>query len=365
MWDELVGQEGAIERLRLAAARPVHAYLICGPAGSGAELAARGLAATLLGGDDDPSVADRVRRGVHPDVIEFEPGATQYSIRDDLRARILPEAQRAPIEAARKVLILHEAERLRGNQNESANALLKTLEEPPPRTVLVLVTSLPDDLLPTIRSRCQRIDLDPVDDTAMRATLVAEGCDAEAADLAVRLSGGQLARARALAGPLARLRATFVSLAARVDGRGATVIDLAAEADAAVDAAIAHVTARHGDELAELDARLDREGYEGRDAKRVRARLEERHKRELRRVRQDLLLEGVTALETVYRDVLAAPGPRLNTDRAPLAVPPAAAAAALDACREAREAFLLNEKGTLRLEHLLFSLPPAGVVAPA
>jgi DNA polymerase-3 subunit delta' len=365
MWEELVGQEGAVARLRAAAARPVHAYLVCGPAGSGAELAARGLAAALVGGDAAPEVADRVRRGVHPDVVEFEPGATQYRVGEDVRDRIIPEALRAPIEAERKVLILHEADRLRGQQNEGANALLKTLEEPPPRTVVVLVTSLPDDLLPTIRSRCQRIDLDPVGDATLRDALVVEGCSPEAAALAVRLSGGQLARARALAGPLARLRATFASLPARVDGRGSTVVSLAEEADAAVEEAVSGVAERHAAELAELDAQLERKGFEGRDAKRQRARVEERHKRELRRLRQDLLLEGVSAMESVYRDALAAGAEPLNRDRDPLAVPPAAAAAALDACREAREAFLVNEKGTLRLEHLLFSLPPATVVARA
>ena len=77
----------------------------------------------------------------------------------------------------------------------------------------------------------------------------------------------------------------------------------------------------------------------------MRRRIDERHKRETRRTRIDLLLEGVTAIETVYRDVLAAPAPALNRDRPALAVTPRAAAAALDACREAREAFLINEKG--------------------
>src|SRR6185369_13295241 len=106
-------------------------------------------------------------RSVHPDVVEFEPAGASYRVKDDVRERILPEAARAPIEADRKVLILFEAERLRGNQNESANAMLKTLEEPPDRTVVILVTSAPDDLLATIRSRCQRIDFESVADDAI------------------------------------------------------------------------------------------------------------------------------------------------------------------------------------------------------
>ena len=71
------------------------------------------------------------------------------------------------------------------------------------------------------------------------------------------------------------------------------------------------------------------------------------------------MLEGVTALETVYRDALGDPAPALNRDRPRVSVVPRAAAGALDACRAAREAFLINEKGLVRLTHLLLSLPPA------
>ena len=105
MFAEVVGQERAIATLEQAAQRPAHAYLLVGPSGSGV-----------------------VERGVHPDVVEFEPSGASYLVEADVRKRILPEAARAPIEGERKVLILFEAERLRGNQNESANAMLKTLE---------------------------------------------------------------------------------------------------------------------------------------------------------------------------------------------------------------------------------------------
>ncbi len=122
-----------------------------------------------------------VQRGVHPDVVEFAPGGPSYRVKEDVRDTILPEAARAPIEAERRVLILFEAERLRGNQNESANAMLKTIEEPPPRTIVLLVTAAPDDLLPTIRSRCQRIDFDPVADDVLQAALERDGVDPETA----------------------------------------------------------------------------------------------------------------------------------------------------------------------------------------
>jgi len=362
MFTEVVGQERAVETLRRASERPSHAYLLVGPRGSGVEDAAREFAALLIGVGDDERSVRLVQRGVHPDVVEFAPSGPSYKVQDDVRDTILPEAARAPIEAERRVLILLEAERLRGNQNESANAMLKTIEEPPPRTMVLLVTAAPDDLLPTIISRCQRIDFDPVADDVLQAALERDGIDPETAATAAALGGGQLARARALAGPLAPLRAAFAGAAGRVDGTGATAFALAEELSGAVDQAADAVTERHESELTEFTAEMERLGYEERDAQRLRRRIEERQRREVRRTRIDLLLEGVTALESVYRDSLGEGAAPLNRDRPRLTVSPRAAAGALDACREAREAFLINEKGLVRLTHLLLALPPA---APA
>jgi DNA polymerase-3 subunit delta' len=359
MFTEVVGQERAVETLRRASERPSHAYLLVGPRGSGVEDAAREFAALLIGVVDDERSVRLVQRGVHPDVVEFAPTGPSYKVQDDVRDRILPEAARAPIETERRVLILFEAERLRGNQNESANAMLKTIEEPPPRTIVLLVTAAPDDLLPTIRSRCQRVDFDPVADDVLQEALERDGVDPETAATAAALGGGQLARARALAGPLAPMRAAFAGAAARVDGTGATAFALAEELGAAIDQAAETVTARHEAELAEFDAEMIRFGYEERDVIRLHRRIVERQQREARRTRIDLLLEGVTAIETVYRDALGEGTAPLNRDRPRLSVAPRAAAAALDACREAREAFLINEKGLVRLTHLLLALPPS------
>ncbi len=357
----VVGQERALGALRQAADRPGHAYLLVGPRGSGVEDAAREFAAMLIGVADDERGHRLVLRGVHPDVVEFEPSGAAYLVEKDVRDRILPEAARAPIEGERKVLVLFEAERLRGNRNESANAMLKTLEEPPERTVVVLVTAAADDLLPTIRSRCQRIDFDPLDDDTVRAVLEREGVPARDAPTLAALAGGQLARARALAGGLGALRAAFASAPARVDGYGATAFAIAQELDAAVEECAAAVARRQKEELESFDAEMERLGYAQRDAARMRRRIDERQKRETRRTRIDLLLEGVTAIESVYRDALAAPARPLNADRLPLPTTARAAAAALDACRAAREAFLINEKGLVRLVALLMALPSAGV----
>ena len=294
LFADVIGQDRAIETLRRAAERPSHAYLLVGPRGSGVEVAARAFAAMLIGVDDERGTA-LVARGVHPDVVEFEPAGASYRVKDDVRERILPEAARAPIEAERKALVLFEAERLRGNQNEPANALLKTLEEPPARTVLVLVTSAPDDLLPTIRSRCQRIDFDPVSDGTVSDALERDGIAPDIATTAAALGGGQVARARALAGPLRALREAFASAPARLDGTGATALALAEALNVAVDNAAAEVAARHNEELAMFDAEMERLGYTDRDAQRMRRRIEERHRREARRTRIDLLIEIIGA----------------------------------------------------------------------
>jgi DNA polymerase-3 subunit delta' len=354
MWDSLVGQSRAVDVLQHAIRRPVHAYLLVGPTGSGVEDAARCLAIGLIGGSDDDRVAQLVFRRMHPDVVEVEPEGTFFLARqaDD----VIEEAMRSPVEGERKVIILREIERM---NETSANRLLKTFEEPPARTVFVLTTSMPDEVLPTIRSRCQRIDFEPVATEQLEAVLLGEGVEADAARLAASLSGGQLARARALAGPMAQVRRVFAEAPSRVDGTGATAVEIAADLDAAVNDAVAEVTERHRAELAAFEADMERLGYQPREAQRLRRRVEERQKREAVRARRELLLEGVTAMECTYRDALAGPGHSINTDLATLSVTPRGVVAALDACRAAREAFLVHEKGVVRLQYLLMSLPPA------
>ncbi len=340
-----------------AAARPVHAYLVAGPRGSGAEDAARALAGELIGGPDPEGAAARVGRGVHPDVVEIEPAGSTYAVQEDIRDRVVVEAFRSPVEGDRKVLLLFEAERMRP---EAANALLKTLEEPPPRSVLILVTGSPEELLDTVRSRCRRIDVPAPGRDAVVAALAPD----PQAELVARLAGGRIDRARALAGPWRELRAAFAGVPARIDGTGARVLLLVDELGSALDAAAAGVRAGHEAEEAELLSELEGAGYPERTALAMRRRLARRHKREDRRVRADALAEGLSAVESVYRDVLAAPGPPLNTDRSPLPLGPAAGLDALDAVAAARAALELNPVENHLLERLLLHLPaPVGAGA--
>jgi DNA polymerase-3 subunit delta' len=335
----------------MLAARPAHAYLLVGPRGSGAEELARDLAAALVAPDDERAFA-LIHRGLHPDVVEFEPVARTYSVRDDVRPRILPEAHRSPIEGERKVLVLYEADRL----EDAANALLKTLEEPPARTHFVLVASSPDLVLETVRSRCRRIDVDPPSTPAIVEALVTAGIDPEAAPLLAQLSGNRRGRANALAGRLHGVREAFATAPGALDGTGASVAQQAQLLNDAVAASLAELEEEQARDSDTLETELESAGHPERTVRAQRRRLEERHKRAARRARADAWVEGITAIESVYFDALAGDSVR-NADRAPLRVGAGDATRALDACRAAREAFEYNPSEGLLVEALLLQLP--------
>jgi DNA polymerase-3 subunit delta' len=354
MWDGIVGQDRALAVLDAAASRPGHAYLLVGAPGSGMLEAARAFAARLAVDDDpDARVLDLVRRGVFADVVEFEPEGTFFLVEQS--KSVLQEAARAPVEGARKVLLLHDVDRM---NESSSSALLKTIEEPPPRVVFVLTSSRPDEVLETVRSRCQRIDFDTLTDDAVSAALLADGVDDATATRAARLAGGHLVRARALAGPWARVHDVLASAPTRVDGHAATAMAVIVDLEDALDEVTKATEARQAGELRALDEEMERLGYEPRIAQGRKRRLAERHKRELTRLRRDVLLEGVTAVESVYRDALDGARP-IGAGRAP-DVAPMAATHALAACRRAREALLANEKGALHVLRLLLALPVPG-----
>ncbi len=353
-FDHVVGQDRAVEQLQRAAARPGHAYLVAGPHGSGAVDVARAFAAALVAPDDDDRTTDLVRRRLHPDVVEFEPERTVITV-EQARSEIIPEVWSAPIESTRKVVLLLEAERL---QPEAANALLKTFEEPPERTVIVLVSEAPDELLDTVRSRLQRIDLGSLDEPTIEEALRAGGVDAEAAQLAARLSGGQLGRARELTAETRPLRDAFVHAASSLDGTGASAARAADEMLDAVHAAVATVKDHYTKALAEFDEETAAAGYQPRDVRRIRRRLEERQPGRERLARRKAMTEGLAALESLYLDALAGPNAtRRNLDREPLTADARACVRALDACREACEALEFNPNEGLLLERLALHLP--------
>jgi DNA polymerase-3 subunit delta' len=341
LWDAVVGQPVAVDRLVKAAAAPVHAYLFVGPSGSTKMQAARAFAALLLGAREATERnADLVLRGEHPDVAEIArsgPFITAQQARD-----IAYKSSLAPVEGDHKVMILDEFHLVRP---EGAGILLKTIEEPPPSTTfLILADFVPHDLI-TISSRCARIEFRAISQSDIADRLRSEGVDAAAAEAAAAAAGGSIERARVLASDpeLAERRQAFAGIPRQVDGTGATAMRLAEELLARIEAAAAPLARRHADEVAELDARIARYGERG-SGKRL---LEERHKRELRRHRTDELLAGLTVIAGAYRDLLVSGA----------AGPPSAIAEAVATIHSALEAFERNPNESLLLQHLLWSLP--------
>ena len=188
--------------------------------------------------------------------------------------------------------------------------------------------------------------------------LIEDGADTESAQLAARLAGGQLGRARELLGDTRPLRDAFVDAATGLDGTGAAAGRAAAAMLSAVHDAIAAMREHHSDELATFDEAATRAGYQPRDVRRLRRRLEERQPARERLARRKALGEGIAALESLYRDALAGDGaPRRNLDHEPLPYEPRACVRALDACRDARDALEFNPNEGLLLERLALHLP--------
>lgn len=158
---ELPWQAGLLAglRQRLAAERLPHALLVCGPDGWGeAELSNR-LALDILGLEGDREAAELA----HPDLRWLVPDGAVIKV--DAVRELVAFSHGTPQAAARKVAVVADAHFLNDN---AANALLKTLEEPPPRTHLLLFTAHPRRLLPTIRSRCQQVTIRPDAEAAVQ-----------------------------------------------------------------------------------------------------------------------------------------------------------------------------------------------------
>jgi DNA polymerase-3 subunit delta' len=270
----VLAQPAALQTLRraLSSGRVHHAYLFDGPNGIGKERTAFGLAQALVcerraAGSADAcgacgacaravprSVADETassaagsysseeRRPAHSDVVVLERGLyepttigrrtpeTQDLSIDQVRTLVLSRSAYAPYEGKAKVFVVRRVEEL---SPPASNALLKTLEEPGKLTHFVLLTSSADALLPTIRSRTQRVRFGALPEATVAELLVARGMDATRATEIARLAGGSMATAFLLADPeeIGR-RDAFVSRAlAAIDARDfGAALDLAEEA---------------------------------------------------------------------------------------------------------------------------------------
>ncbi|MBO1079516.1 DNA polymerase III subunit delta' [Roseomonas haemaphysalidis] len=211
---DLFGHQDAARMLAEAAGagRLHHAWLLTGPRGVGKATLAYRFARWLLAGSPpgeeplfvppgDPAFR-RVAAGAHADLRALVPNAGDKGVKMMIRVdevRTVPRfLSLTAAEGGWRIILVEQVEAM---NPEAQNALLKTLEEPPPRALLLLTTSAPDRLLPTIRSRCRRIDLFPLSDAAMTGVLghwLPDMAEADRQGLA-RIAGGAPGRALELA----------------------------------------------------------------------------------------------------------------------------------------------------------------------
>ncbi|MGB6161299.1 MAG: DNA polymerase III subunit delta' [Pseudonocardiaceae bacterium] len=326
VWAGLVGQGPAVatllEAARSAGSIPTtgamtHAWLFTGPPGSGRSVAARAFAAALqcVDAQAEPGCGScqgcrSTLAGTHPDVRQVVPEGLSISVAD-MRV-LVTGASRRPSGGRWQVLLIEDADRL---TEGAANALLKAVEEPPPRTVFLLCTPSdhPDDIAVTLRSRCRPVGLRTPPAAAVASVLVArDGLDADIAQWAASVCGGHVGRARRLAtDPEARARREAVLRVPAALRSPADVFTLADElVGAAESEAGGLTTARNAAETEELETALGAGGTgkgaaaATRGAKGAIRELERRQKSRATRTQRDALDRALVDLAGFYRDTL-------------------------------------------------------------
>jgi len=210
-WHSIRGHDAVVASLKrsLARGRFPHALLFVGPEGVGKRTFALKLAQALLceraaESDFEPCEACpsclQVQAGNHPDVLQVERPPDKHDLPIAVIRDLCLDLGLKPMKGTRKVAIVNDADDL---NDEAANAFLKTLEEPPPGSILVLIATSAEAQLETILSRCRVVRFDPLSETELTAVLLEQGVTAdpvEAARLA-KLGEGSVSRAQGLASP--------------------------------------------------------------------------------------------------------------------------------------------------------------------
>jgi DNA polymerase-3 subunit delta' len=290
------------------ASGPSHAYLFRGPRGAGKRAAARAFAAEILAaGADDPEDARRralLDPSPHPDLVWLTHSGAQHLV-EDVRERVIRAAAYRPFEGGKRVFVIEAAEAMR---DESQNALLKTLEEPPEFVHLILLTSEPAGLLETIASRCQPIDFAPLPIEAVEAAL-SGSADPDEVESAARLSAGDVDRARFLLSEAGRsLRAAALELAGEVGTGSPGTQRVSASGEPVLPTSHWRRlldTAEAAGEEAESAAREALEAEREAGVKRSARDVADEAKRAARRRRTELLDLGLGLTAAWFRDLAA------------------------------------------------------------
>ncbi|MGH3161372.1 MAG: DNA polymerase III subunit delta' [Streptosporangiaceae bacterium] len=339
---DLPGQDVVVAQLRRAAAgaaallagqRPepgamTHAWLFTGPPGSGRSVAARAFAASLLcgadvgardgdgardgggagGGCGECASCRQVFAGTHADLLLIRPEGLSYGVKQT-RDLVLRAAGK-PTGGRWQIVLFEDADRC---TEQAANALLKAIEEPAPRTVWLLCAPSAEDLVPTIRSRCRVVTLVVPSSAAVAQVLTErDGIEPARALAAARAAQGHIGRARRLAldASAAKRRADVLRVPSAVTSLGPALSAAAALVRTAEEEAKA-VTEENDEPEREALRRAFGEGSSGKGvAKAMRGMagamkdLEDRQKSRATRVKRDTLDQALLELALFYRDIL-------------------------------------------------------------
>lgn len=347
LFDVVVGQADAVARLRAAAGSPSHAYLFVGPRGSGKLAAAWAFAGEVLAQRaDGADEAERFRRLATErklaDVEVVEPQGKDFRLEE--AAIVREAAHRSPTEGSHYFVFGDQFHTAANPRPPSAlSLLLKTIEEPPPTAVIVLLSETALSEFPTIASRCIKIDFGPVPAAVIESQLLADGIAPREAALAAAAANGNLTRARLLATDpaVAHRRRAWSDAPARLDGTGSAVGALVAELRALIDGASESLGARQQSERDELEALAEAAHV----TKGQREAMSDRHKREARLLRNDELRFGLATLAWRYRD-----GVESTPD-------PTARFAAINRLARFVETMERNPNEALQLQALFLDLP--------
>jgi DNA polymerase-3 subunit delta' len=377
----VIGQPVVVEELRAAVADPAamtHAWLFTGPPGSGRSVAARAFAAALQcpdGGDGTCHACRTVLAGTHADVQTVVPEGLSIGV--DWARELIRIAGRAPSQGRWQIVLVEDADRM---TEQAANAVLKMLEEPPPRTLFLLCApSLhPDDVPVTIRSRCRVVSLRTPPVEAVADVLVRrDGVDPALAAWSAAAAGGHVGRARRLArDEEARLvrkavldvPLSLVSLAACLDAAADLVGAAKEESDAAVAALDSAETEAVKASLG-VGARGPGVAAASRGAGQLKE-LEKRQKSRATRLGRDALDRALVDLAGLYRDALVLatlpaggaqpplnhPDRRADAERLAALLGPEGALRRIDAVLDCRLALEQNVKPQIAVEALTVAL---------
>lgn len=388
VFDQLVGQERVVATLLQTVTTPgamTHAWLVTGPPGSGRSVAARAFAAALQcereerPGCGECQACRTAMAGSHPDVTIVATSETFIKVAEARELAVL--AQTRPSMGRWRIIIVEDADRL---NEPAADALLKSLEEPPPRTVWLLCAPSVDDLIVTVRSRCRHLRLGtPAVDAVADLLVRRDGIDGPMAHYAARAAQSHIGIAKRLAtDEHARARRhEIVSLPTTLTGLGAALRaaqDLVEEAGAGAEAVSGD---RAEAERRALLTQLGADPAARTQPPSVRAHLrdlEARQKRQARRQQHDSIDAALTDLASIYRDALvlatgAAVEPVNATEPEQIralarSFSPEGLLGALEAIGLARQRLIANGAPLLALEAMMISLilpsTPEGRLAP-